>query len=925
MDVDTNKIYIGIDLGTSNSLCTYIYSDAPKKHGKESEKNSNGNSEENITILEFDQLRDFDQLISQETLPSFCFLPETTPLAVLKNEREKEDSAEVSSSLGKWIPGEIAKRQSTETPERVIHSAKSWLSVRNVDKHASILPWHSSLAEDEKISPLEAQTIYLSFIRKAFTKRFSSELFDAAKIAITIPASFSEEASYLTKLAATKAGFPETTIYLDEPQAALFANIEHIKKAFKNNKPERPLILVCDIGGGTTDFSIYSYQKKSQTPFERIKIGSHLLLGGDNIDAAIAHKIQETHNLSFSKEETLSLIQESRLLKEKYFGTNEIPETVHISIGKKGGNLFTSSKTIEVQLRNIFNFIVQGFFPDLETIKKEAAERESHPTLSDFGLPLEEEPAITRHLDTFLEGIHIDAVLFNGGTMECAQFNRAIISFIESLQGSAPRVISSTDFSRSVSKGATQYVRTKDLGISLVKAGYPRNLYLLVEDGSDTPKAVCILEKGEEREEWISLSDQEFSVLLNKECSFTLLSRTNSFDTPGSIHIPDSSFEVLSQLSSIIELPNEIKKTHSAQELPVFLEIKLSSLRIVEIRLKNNTFNIEFPLTFKRGSYLTKSSQKKVLEKDTTSKNENAIIKDLIIPLFGKKQKSEIELTPSTLIKSIEKSIKLPKEEWETQTLRNIADLLLPFSSKRSRSLPHEMAWLHLAGYSLRPGFGYENDNQRIELVQETARLGLYHKKEKNAQSAWAIFWRRIAGGLSKQMQDSLFKESMQLLKKNKFSDPEHIRLICCLEEVSKDDRVDILETLYKRCHGKSNPSEAELWGIARLISRHSVRNEDSSLLSQEIANQYVKKMLDLSLEKNKMKYLIRMLLLSQEIRGDTFDIPKATRELLNKAAATYGINQNLSENGTHYSADSLPQSAFLHGDALPLGISIKL
>jgi molecular chaperone DnaK (HSP70) len=876
-----NTYFIGIDLGTSNTLCAYL-------------------DTTELRQLTIPQPRDANTIIRQELLPSFCALPD---------DHESLSKMPLPKVSGKWIPGEFAKRLILETPERVLHSAKSWLSVASIDRTSPILPWNSPIPESDKLSPLTVQSIYLSYIKKIFEDTISPEAFSNARIVITVPASFDEEACHLTKQAATQAHFPEHTLFLDEPQAALFANIELVQQYFKNKTTERPLILVCDVGGGTTDFSLYSYNKKKVVPFERVKIGRHLLLGGDNIDVAIAQFIKDKVDIAVSEDEFRMLIQESRALKEAHFSSSEIPESVRISVSGRGSNLFTATKTFDVPLQEVLSFVENGFFPLLNTINKnpDSAAASNTTPISEFGLPLEEEPAITQHLYTFLDGVHLDAVLFNGGTMECSAFRKRVISFIEEVQGYAPGEIQSSSLSHSVARGATRYLEARSKGTPPVTAGYPRSLYLLAEDNTEVPKAVCILQKGEERDEWISVPSSRLSLLLATKCNFTLLSRSNYFDAPGTVHIPDTSFQVLSQLEASI---TPVQKSES-KKIEVSLDVKISSLRIIEIRLKDISGTETFPLLFKgRVTDLIPSASNDTFELPEA-------VSEYITALYGSSSKKATNIAPQHLLKNIEKVLSQTKKYWSMGILRSIADLLLPVSSKRSRSAAHEIAWLHLCGYCLRPGFGATGDDSRLSAVEKTKALGLFFKKEKNTQSAWAIFWRRVAGGLPASLQEELFNETLTYVRKNKFLDPEHIRLLSSLEKVSGNRKSDLLETLFTRCATKSNPSEAELWAIARLVSRHSISQDDALLLPVTIATEYIKKATEIKLDKNRFRYFLRMLLVSQQERGDKFDIPLAVREMLIRSAAKYHVE--VTEKGT----DSFSAESFLHGESLPIGIRL--
>ncbi|HMO18282.1 MAG TPA: Hsp70 family protein [Oligoflexia bacterium] len=930
--------YIGIDLGTSNCACAF---EAEEQTGLNNNFPSS-DSDSRISFLTFTQAQDEETIIKDELLPSFCYLPRIKlPKGIIdllpgssykeiNEEKKNDDRNSFSMTASEWIPGEIGKQISLEEVERVVHSAKSWLNTDGISRREKILPWKSNLSSDKKISPVDAQAILLSYIKSSWNSSKSGKSkFNNQKIAITVPASFSEEACKLTLEAASMANYPLDSIQLlDEPQAALYANIDNVFSTASRIRKKRPSILVCDIGGGTADFSIYSFTNSEKSLFERVKIGSHLLLGGDNIDLSIAYFIKSKHDLQLSEEEFFRLIQESRKIKEVYFEKNPLPEQLHISIlSNKAGNLFNSTRSLIIDPNEIISNVINGFFPlENEDILLDTS------YISELGLPYCTDPRITLHLRDFIDGIDIDAVLFNGGTMNNSLFRARIIEKIKILQGYSPQEISSKNLYLSVAEGACRYLgyhnnrKNKPLP---VRAGYPRSLYLLVEDQTSNTKAVCILEKGEDRDYWIPLSSPVFKLKTNEECKFILLASEKREDNRGDLVKLHKDIYPVSRIST--HLKNQTAND-TKNEVDVKLETRIESLRIISLRLascnnqsseisENEEETTTWPLSF---SIDTKKHLKDVFSNQIEVKVENSRVlpnkaKDLIQSFFGKSRKTENNINPKDLIRLLENIISEKKSTWNYNSCRAISDELISVSSRRSRSMEHETTWLQLTGFCLRPGFGYPGDENRIENTRETLRLGLFYKKEKINREAWALFWRRISGGLPSDMQNELFKDTIKNQQKERFSDPEECRLLASIEEVNLDEKIKLKNLMLAELKRSKKKNEALLWALARLSTRYTIRGNDLNILPAVHAEEIVDKIISLDLEKKTRKYALRLLLFAQEERMDNLDISASLREKLLRECAQLDISiEKLNETENSSYRDNL-----LYGDDLPVGLKI--
>jgi molecular chaperone DnaK (HSP70) len=509
------------------------------------------------------QVFEVPQLVSQGSLERRALLPSFVYFAP-----ESEGALSLPWDAGRrFAVGEYARTRGAEATTRVISSAKSWLSHAGIDRRSALLP--VGAPEDvEKISPVEASFRYLDHLAEAFRAEHPERGELAGHdIVLTVPASFDAAARDLTIEAAMAAGLEQVTL-LEEPQAALYAWIEQAGENFRKHLQPGDRVLVIDIGGGTTDFSlIAATERDGALALERVAVGDHILLGGDNMDLALAHAARVKlanagHDLD--RFQLLALMHACREAKEKLLSDPAL-SVVPIALAGRGSQLLGSSLRTELTRAEIEALLGDGFFPIVEASVTPATR--TRAALTQLGLPYAADPAVTKHLAHFLRRqvsamagpaseaapksaaqlLHPTAVLFNGGVLKSELLRERLLQALNrwlAEDGAEPvRVLPGEDLDLAVARGAAYFGRVRRGRGLRIRGGTARAYYVGIESpmpavpGMEAPvSALCVAPFGMEEGADSALPPQELGVIVGEPVTFRFFgSSVRRADAPGAV------------------------------------------------------------------------------------------------------------------------------------------------------------------------------------------------------------------------------------------------------------------------------------------------------------------------------------------------------------------------------------------------------
>jgi molecular chaperone DnaK (HSP70) len=603
---------LGIDLGTSNSAVAI-----------------EGFAEERSAILEMTQLLASNRVGEKPTLPSAVYIPHPEEFA--------SESLKLpwSKTGGGPIVGHFARAHGALVPDRLVISAKSWLSNLHIDPKKPVLPWKSEIKE-QKLSAFECSRIYLEHMREGFlyAEAAQKRRWDLAEgqIVITVPASFDEVARNLTADAAGAAGFGKVVL-LEEPQAAFYAWTAQAGSDWRNQVKRGDVVLVCDVGGGTADFSLIAVsEKEGNLEVGRISVGEHILLGGDNMDLALAYTLQaqlETAGKSIDSWQFLALIHAASNAKVDLFTDLSLTHAP-IAVPSRGSSLLAKTLSTKLDRGTLEKIVLDGFFP--LTKATDLPQESRGAGLQEFGLPYAPDPVISKHLARFLTrslanvkasealtalvgdreetlaGNYLKptAVLFNGGVFNAAPIRKRVLDLLASWNKGAPvRELAGFQPDLAVAKGAAIYGRNRATGQGIrIKAGTARSYYIGLESsmpaipGYKPPiKALCVVPQGMEEGSEFVIEDREFGLITGIPADFRFFSsEVRSGDVPGQI-IPNAERELEETSRIEVTLP-PIEGFPEGQAIPVVINPLVTELGNLELWMKHTRSDRRWKVEF---------------------------------------------------------------------------------------------------------------------------------------------------------------------------------------------------------------------------------------------------------------------------------------------------------------------------------------
>lgn len=567
---------IGIDLGTTNSALAYADIEA---------------REAPIQILPIPQHVAHGVIEAHPLLPSFGYIP-------TDDELSGQGLHTVQDDEGALIVGRYARDRAADAATRTIAAAKSWLCYSRVDRRKTILPWNAP-PDVRKRSPVGASRAYLSAVIAAWNHAHPESPFAEQHIVLTVPASFDAGARDLTRAAALSAGFPEEFILLEEPQAALYAWLNARGEKWRKDLKPGDSILVCDIGGGTTDFTLIEARDEGgDLELHRVAVGNHILLGGDNMDVALALYAQQRfaeQGHTLDAWQSVSLWHACRNAKERLLGP-DAPEKTSLAIAGRGSRLIGGSIAIELLRDEVRARLLEGFFPHCAKTDRPVSRAAGFRQL---GLPFESDTSVTRHLAAFLAD-HASSfssdhgpthVLFNGGVFKAGLFRDRLIEHLKSWYGAAAarRLLEDEDLDFAVARGAAAYGRAKVQGGIRIRGGTARAYYVGIEaaipavPGVPRPiHALCVAPLGMEEGTACDVPSQEIALVVGERAHFRFFSSTTRLhDRPGTMVENWTDGEL--QESDALETELAADESSEAGWVPVRLETRLTELGVLEI------------------------------------------------------------------------------------------------------------------------------------------------------------------------------------------------------------------------------------------------------------------------------------------------------------------------------------------------------
>jgi len=819
-----SRFIVGIDLGTTHCALAEV---------------SIAGSDAAPLLMAIPQVVALSTVAEEPLLPSALYLP---------GEHELPPGA-LTLPWGEPAVGvgRFAREQGARVPGRLVTSAKSWLSHGGVDRAAAVLPWG---ADDEvaRLSPVAASALLLRHLAQAWEQRHPGLQLADQQLVVTVPASFDEGARALTLQAAAEAGLGEPAL-LEEPLAAFYDALAGGSVALPDDA-RTETVLVVDVGGGTTDFTLL---RCGGGRVERVAVGDHLLLGGDNIDLALARLAEgRLGSERLDAAAWASAVHGARTVKERLLA-DDAPESASLTVAGRSSRLLGGLRSVAVGRDELRQRVLDGFFPLVER----EARPESSSGLRALGLPYPRDPAITRHLAAFLErhlapqaGVErVDAVLFNGGTMLPSLLRERVVAQCAAWFGAAPRVIPARSLEQAVALGAVRYgLAQRGQGLR-VEAGAARSYFVAV-DTREGPVGVCVVPRGTPSGERVVLPEQRFALAIGRPVRFEVWSSSDAATyRPGDrVALGGPSLVRLPPLQTIVQAGAGQTGAREAS-----LEAGVTELGTLAIHCVagEERFKLEFAMRGAEGGAgvlatgLSGAVPRRLDE-----------VRGLVEKFYGKKPSGADVREVKGLFKALE-AVLGPREAWGLALLRELWALLWECAARRRRSADHERQWLMLTGYALRPGFGAPLDDWRVAETFTLFSQGLQFHQEHAAWDQWWVFWRRLSGGLSESAQAEVLEFARYWLEpvpagrtRPRPKGPrvegmdELVRLVASLERLSPARKVELGGWLWARL---AAGHAGCVWALGRVGARVPLHGSAHQVIAPAVAESWLDQLASLA------------------------------------------------------------------------------
>ena len=842
------RYIVGIDLGTSNTVVAYA---APGK--------------QQVDLFEIEQLVGPGQVAARPLLPSVRYHP--APGEIQSGDLQLPWTPPDGGDT--VVAGRLALDLGAQVPGRLVASAKSWLSHAAVDRMAPILPWGA--ADDvAKVSPVGASASYLAHVRAAWLQRFPKAPLEQQQVILTVPASFDEGARALTLEAARQAGLPSLHL-LEEPQAAFYDWLFRHRENLAAELAETRLLMVCDVGGGTTDLTLIQVaMRNGNTELTRIGVGKHLMLGGDNMDLALAHHVE---SLLPGSEGRLSAARFSQLTarcraaKEQLLAA-DAPDALPLTLLGGGSRLVGGARTVELKRTEVLQRIVDGFFP---RVGPDQPVEQRRSGLVEFGLPYPADPAITRHIADFLNKHATvalqaladtgsesrlpvpDTLLFNGGVFRVAALAERLRDTLADWRGAPLRVLHNDNPDVAVARGAVASALVRQGHGRRIGGGSARSYFLVIDD--EGKRGICLLPRGIEEGHEIRLTERSFGLRLGRPVRFHLASSIS--DTPyqpGEIAVlNDRDFDRLPPIATVLPAQaDSAEREVRVQLISAMTEVGTLELHCVSTEDAARRWLLEFQLRGDGGEAGDTAP--------TSLPSGFGAAVECIDKIFGSGAQPVDSKEVRRLRGRLEQLLG-QRENWELPLLRALFDALMQRARRRRRSAEHERVWLNLAGFCLRPGLGDPLDGWRIEQLCSLLEPGIEYSGESQNWSEWWTLWRRAAGGLPGAIQQELLaglgpaleactaKMRSRLATAIAGSYDDMLRLLASLERLPSEHKTEVGDWLLDRLR-KGSEKPLGWWALGRIGARQPLYGSAHQVVPADVAGRWLNALLALNWKK---------------------------------------------------------------------------
>lgn len=974
----TARFVVGIDLGTSNSALAYADMLKVKAAGRPL-----------IEELAVPQLVAPGDLQMRALLPSSLYAPAGFELTEEQAHLPWHPKADEGSSKSAALPdivGEAAKRLGAKTPVRLIESSKSWLCHAEVHRTSAILPWHAPEGVPKK-SPVEVATAILLHLRQAWDSQMAAEdpslALEHQHVIVTVPASFDEISRRLTLEAAKKAGLPDLHL-IEEPLSAFYAFIARTGGTTATTGlkgGER--VLIADVGGGTTDFTLVEVKApegdNEVLGFERTAVGDHLLLGGDNMDLALAHAVEKdlSRGKKLDAEAWAQLKLECRLAKETLFTHPEKTELPIVVTGR-GSKLIGGTMRATLTRETLQAVLLDGYYPEIEPGEKAKPQRSrAQAGFSEYGLPYAQDPGITKHLAAFLmrhapEGepfARIDALLFNGGALKPTLVRDRICSLVGGWMratakddGPDPRPLiydeGDSALELAVARGAAYFGLVREgLGVR-VGGGSPREYFLAVgaedEEAAEPGqvRVMCVAPRGMQDGQVIEVPDRELNLVTNRPVEFPIFATTRPRQDPvgAIVQVPEEDLDPLPPLQTVVKFG----KQKAGTKVPVRIQVRRTELGTLELsclsRMSGARFKLEFdvragPEAADASSPAASSQSPTEAEQPFGGAGTRAPPEEgQVEPERLEAAKARIDLVfaaepprpdPDGIMKGLEKDLALGRDALPLPVLRALGEHLLELMERRALSPQLEARWVNLTGFSLRPGFGVPMDDWRVKQLWKIHGQDVLHPAHDPCQLNWWILWRRVAGGLSRGHQEELASRAFPLIipglaKRAKRKPPKHKtqeaaeiwRAAASLERIGAKSRAQLGDALVALLEDKKAPSGA-LWCLGRIGARKLLYGPREATVRAKVAEQWAERMMALP-KLPKDEHPAACLISLGRLTGDRqFDLPEELRKKVSTFLQDKGVPKEQLRPLFEVVQMDTKSEAQAFGEGLPVGLTM--